>query len=806
MTDILTKSELKRLKAAIDIEVKHQYIDIKGHSCPFSAFMKKEVRKIFVKTGKKPVWENILKCFEFYPFDDFVTRKRTITRFINLLKKELNQENGEKTENQSYSTKRDEDIYSKDVTYIRGVGPKTALLLNKIGIFTLYDLITFYPKRYIDYSSREMIKHLTEGKDVTIFGKIVKTNSYNTKKNLTVINVTVADETGSIDLTFFYAGANRYMTERYKKQYPQGSQIMISGKVKIDNYTHKLTLTNTECRIADGDFYETDSLNMGRIVPIYPLCENLNIKTLRKAISNALEDYGEKIKNVIPDFLREKYSLTDKKTALKTIHFPATFQDAETARTTLVFEELFILELKMGLIKQEYTQTVNVTPLKINKNGLVEKFINNLPFELTNAQKKAINEIFNDINSGKPMQRLLQGDVGSGKTVVACTMLLAAIENGYQAAIMAPTEILAAQHFNNFINFLTPLGINTALFTSSNSKKLKKELETSLRNGQIDIAVGTHALIQNNIEFKKLGAVIIDEQHRFGVKQRNALKNKATIPQMLTMSATPIPRTLALTVHGDLDLTIIDELPAGRKEIKTTLIRASQRKKAHDLIRAEVSKGHQAYIVFPLIEESETISAKAATKEAEELQNGIFKDLRIGLLHGKMKPDEKDNVMKAFKNNEYDILVSTTVVEVGVDVPNATVMIIENAERFGLSQLHQLRGRVGRNSLQSYCVLVSSSSSKETMTRLNIMTETNDGFVIAEKDLEIRGPGEFLGLRQSGIPELNLTDLTKDIKILEQARKSAFEFLEKYDLKNFEEIKKCLEQSQNITKDIGIPD
>ena len=458
----------------------------------------------------------------------------------------------------------------------------------------------------------------------------------------------------------------------------------------------------------------------------------------------------------------------------------------------------------MGLIKQDYAKSV--APLKTQKGGLVEKFLKGLPFDLTNAQKNAINEIFTDINSGKPMQRLLQGDVGSGKTVVACTMLLAAIENGYQAAIMAPTEILAAQHFNNFVKMLTPLGVSCALFTSSNSKKTRVKLETDLRNGQIDIAVGTHALIQDNVEFKNLGAIIVDEQHRFGVKQRNALKTKATVPQMLTMSATPIPRTLALTVHGDLDLTVIDELPAGRKAIKTTLIKSSQRKKALDLIRLEVAKGHQAYIVFPLIDESESISAKAATTEAENLRNGEFSDLSVGLLHGKMKPDEKDEVMKAFKDKKYDVLVSTTVVEVGVDVPNATVIVIENAERFGLSQLHQLRGRVGRNDLQSYCVLVSSSASQDTLMRLNIMTETNDGFVIAEKDLEIRGPGEFLGIRQSGLPELNLTDLTKDIKILECARDAAFEFLKNNSIDDFPEIKRNINQNLSITKDIGIPD
>ena len=805
MTDFLTKSELKKLQAAIDIEVKHQYIDIRGRECPFSVFMKKETKKIFQKTGKNPKWEALISAFEFYPYDTFVTRKRTIARFVSLLKQELNPVQDE--EEQKKSEKNFEtDIHLKDVTYLRGVGPKTALLLNKLSIYTVYDLMTYYPKKYIDYSSRSMINELQEGEDVTIFGTVAVVKSFTSRGKLTVVNVKISDESGSLDLTYFYASTNRFMVERYKKQFPQGSKIMVSGRVKRDNYSKKLTLAKPEYQIVDGDFLEKDSLNAGRIVPVYALCENLNIKALRKAVANALLDYGSQIKNVVPDEIREKYSLSNKIDALKAIHFPTNFQDAETARSTLVFEELFLLEIKMGLIKREYTNSMKVSPLKVNENGLVQRFIKGLPFELTNAQKNAINEIFNDINSDKPMQRLLQGDVGSGKTVVACTMLLAAIENGYQAAIMAPTEILATQHFNNFVKMLTPLGVNVQLFTSSNPKKLKTQLETDLRNGQIDIAVGTHALIQDKVEFKNLGAVIIDEQHRFGVKQRNSLKNKAVLPQMLTMSATPIPRTLALTVHGDLDLTIIDELPAGRKEIKTTLLRASQRKKAHDLIRAEVMKGHQAYIVFPLIDESETISAKAATTEAENLQNGEFSDLRIGLLHGKMKPEEKDEVMKAFKNKEYDVLVSTTVVEVGVDVPNATVMVIENAERFGLSQLHQLRGRVGRNSLQSYCVLISSSSSQDTMVRLNIMTETNDGFVIAEKDLEIRGPGAFLGVRQSGLPELNLTDLTRDIQILEQARKSALEFLKANNIDSFPELKRNLKQIQGLTKDIGLPD
>ena len=397
-----------------------------------------------------------------------------------------------------------------------------------------------------------------------------------------------------------------------------------------------------------------------------------------------------------------------------------------------------------------------------------------------------------DLNSSTPMQRLLQGDVGSGKTVVACIALLCAIENGYQGAIMAPTEILASQHFKNFSSWLTPLGLSIGLFVGKNSAKIKKEMLANLKNGQIHVAVGTHALIQEGVEFNNLGVIVIDEQHRFGVKQRNALLNKGKMPQMLNMTATPIPRTLALTLHGDLDVSIIDELPKGRKPIITTLGGSNERKKAYELIKKELFFKHQAYIVYPLIDESETLSAKAATLEAQKLQEGEFSQYKIGLLHGKMSGEEKDKIMNDFKSGIYDILVATTVVEVGVDNPNATVIIIENAERFGLSQLHQLRGRVGRGEAQSYCVLISQSST-ETKKRLEIMTKTNNGFIISQKDLEIRGPGEFLGTRQSGLPDFKLADLVNDTEILEQARQCAFEFAQNRDINDYPVLKNEVE-------------
>ena len=678
---------------------------------------------------------------------------------------------------------------SNDVKYVKGVGPNRVVLLNKLGIYTAQDLIFYFPRKHVDYSSRTMIRDLKEGTTTTVFGYIKSVSSFNTRNNLSVTKVTVADESGRLDLSFFQSKANRYMLERIKAQFPKNAGIMVSGTVKRNNYDDRLTFDKPTYSIMTGEFLENSNsnLNLARIVPIYTVCEDLNIKTLRKAIYNAIQLYKNDIINVIPDEMRERLGLLNKKVAVEQIHFPENMDMLSKARFSLVFEELFLLQLKLARLREDTAQNVRSVALDIEKDGLVQRFIKSLPFELTQGQKDAVNEILNDMHSEKPMQRLLQGDVGSGKTVVATIMLLAAVENGYQGAIMAPTEILAQQHYNNMINWLTPLGLSVGLFLGSQGKKVRTQFETSLRNGQMNIAVGTHALIQDNIEFKKLGAIVVDEQHRFGVKQRNILRKKSESPQMLTMTATPIPRTLALTVHGDLDLTVINEMPKGRLPIKTTF--TGSHRGVWDLVRREVNYGRQAYVVYPLIDESETLSAKAATIEAEKLQKEVFPEFKVGLLHGKLKNDEKEKVMSDFKDGKYDILVSTTVVEVGVDVPNATVMVIENAERFGLSQLHQLRGRVGRSDLQSYCVLVSSTRSMETRERLSIMTQTNDGFVIAEKDLQLRGPGEFLGTRQSGLPDLVISDIVKDAKILELARMEAIDFVKNNNLDEFPELK-----------------
>lgn len=778
---------IEQLKKAIEIEIQYRYIDIHGKTQAFSSFIKNEAKKYYKLSKKNPKWAVIAEAFEHYPFAGLNERRKSIDNLIRVLKSETNPKPSKsEISNAPELTKSAKDT---DVMYMKGVGPKIAYKLNKLGIYTVQDLMLYFPKKHIDYSSRTLIRDLKEGETTTVFGYIKSVSAFNTQKKLSVVKVTVADESGRLDLSFFQAKSNRFMLERTKSQFPINAGIMLSGKVKRNNYDGKLTFDKPTYSIMTGEFLEgkNSNLNIARIVPIYTVCEDLSIKVLRRAIFNAIQKYKDEIENVIPDFMREKIGLLDKKAAVEQIHFPESQELLEQARFSLIFEELFLIQLKMVRIREQNSHNHSALALKIKEKGLVKEFIDNLPFELTGAQKKAVNEILNDLNSDVPMARLLQGDVGSGKTVVATIMLLAGVENGYQGALMAPTEILAQQHYNNLQQWLSPMGISVGLFLGSQGKKIREKFRTDLRNGQMNIAVGTHALIQEDVDFNNLGAIVVDEQHRFGVKQRNVLKKKSQNPQILTMTATPIPRTLALTVHGDLDLTIIDELPKGRKPIKTSLL--TSHRGVYELIQSEIDAGRQAYVVYPLIEESETLSAKAATIEAERLQKEVFPQYKIGLLHGKLKNDEKEQVMKDFKDKKYDILVSTTVVEVGVDVPNATVMLIENAERFGLSQLHQLRGRVGRNNLQSYCILHTSTKSQETRERLNIMTQTNDGFVIAEKDLQLRGPGEFLGTRQSGLPDLIISDIVRDAKILEMARNEAIDFVKTNKIEDYPKLK-----------------
>jgi len=779
----------EKIKQAIEVEIKYQYINIRGTSKYFSQFICDELKKIISEDKKEIKWQILLDYFSVYKTETLYGRRRSINRLCKVIKEKTIQ----KEVSNSHNNIAERNL-NMQVTYLKGVGPKIALLLGKLGIYNVSDLLLYLPRKHIDYSGRTRIKDLTAGETTTIFGYIKSVEAFTSKKGLGIIKVKIDDGTGQINICFFQGKSNRYMLERVKSQFPKNSGIMVSGIVKINQYDLKPTLENITYSIMSDEIMNEGGLNLGRIVPIYTVSEKLNIKTLRRAISNAINEYKDLIPNVLPEYLIKKYQLLDKKEAIEQIHFPKNKDLLEQARLSLIFEELFLMQLKFALLRQQ-NKKINSLSLEVKQDGLVRKYIDSLPFELTGGQKKAINEIINDLHSNEPMQRLLQGDVGSGKTVVAGAMLFAAVENGYQAALMAPTEILAQQHYNSLYNWGAKLGVNVGLFLGSNSNKLRKQIETNIKNGEINIAVGTHALIQDNIEFANLGAVVIDEQHRFGVKQRLTLAKKANSPQVLSMTATPIPRTLAITLNGDLDVTTIDEMPKGRKPIITEIV--TRVKQIHDRIMLEVEKGHQVYVVYPLIDESETLSAKAATVEAEKLQTEIFPQYKIGLLHGKLTNKEKDEVMQKFKNGDYNILVSTTVVEVGVDVSNATLMVIENAERFGLSQLHQLRGRVGRCELQSYCLLHSTSKSIESRERLKIMTETNNGFIIAEKDLQMRGPGEFLGVRQSGLPDFIISDMLRDTKILELARNEAIYFAENYNLIDFKELQRANMMSVN---------
>lgn len=677
----------------------------------------------------------------------------------------------------------EKDPRQVDVKFVRGVGPKLAELLGRLEIRTAEDLLRHYPRQHLDFQNHMKIRDLEVGEDVTILGTIRSLGAFQSKKgNMSILNISIHDGSGSIGITKFVGGkSNSYLMERYKSSYPKGAQVIASGRVERDNYSGRLQLKNAEIEVlgsgASHDDEEADSLHLGRLVPVYPLTDGLSLKYIRNVIHNALEAFVDNLDDPLPAQLKEQHNLPSLKAALWGIHFPETVEQKDDARRRLVFDELLMAQLQLAIRRHRFQSSNEALSLKVIEGPLLQAFKQQLPFKLTGAQERVFGEIARDLSSTKPMHRLVQGDVGSGKTVVAAMSAMVAIENGFQVAVMAPTEILAEQHYRQFQRWLTPLGIRCALLLGKQGAKERKVIQQDLSSGQVHVAIGTHALIQDDVEFKKLGFVIIDEQHRFGVKQRARLKAKGTNPELLTMTATPIPRTLALTLHGDLDVSEIDELPPGRKPIETKLVGGGDKRQLYAFIREQITFGRQAYIVFPLIEESETLAAKAATIEYEKLRNAIFPEISIGLMHGKLKPQEKDQVMEAFRAGEFKILVSTTVIEVGVDVPNATVMVIENADRFGLAQLHQLRGRVGRGGEKSYCFLAADSRSEQTRQRLGIMCQTNDGFVIAEKDLELRGPGEFLGVRQSGMPDLALANIVDDAKILELARNVAIEIV-----------------------------
>jgi len=658
------------------------------------------------------------------------------------------------------------------VQYVRGIGPRRAAILRETGVETLSDLLEYYPRDYLDRRNFKDIYQVGRSGDYeTIQGKVVNIVDFLPRRRGApkVWKFMVYDETAVAALVAF-GKRGGYMQTFLKV----GAELVVSGKFKR-NY-NEIQTTDFEYEILSNE--DVELIHTGRIVPKYPLTSKLNQRSIRNWIKIALDEYGDSIPEVLPLEIRQRQSLIDRCTAVKQIHFPDSHQLSQTARTRLAYDELFFLELGLALRKKLWELQEQGIAFETDSE-LLEKFRFLLPFELTNAQKRVFDELKADMESTRPMNRLLQGDVGSGKTVVAAMGLTIAIDSGYQGALMAPTEILAEQHYHTLNNLLLPLGLNIILLKGDMPKKEKDEAYESIKNGDAHIAVGTHALIQEGVEFNNLGFVIIDEQHRFGVIQRKTLRSKGVMPEVLVMTATPIPRTLALTVYGDLNVSTIDELPPGRRKIDTRWVPEDKRQEVYRFIEEQIEKGRQAFLVYPLVEESEKLEdIKAATEMAEHFQNDIFPHLSVGLIHGRMRSVEKQEIMQSFKNGEIHILVSTTVIEVGIDVPNASIMLIEHAERFGLAQLHQLRGRVGRSSHKSYCLLIADPKNEDALRRVKVMVRTNDGFKIAEEDLLIRGPGEFFGTRQAGMPDLKVADIENDTQLLEQARDEAFKLME----------------------------
>ena len=649
---------------------------------------------------------------------------------------------------------------NKEVQYVKGVGPNRVKLLNKLNIYTLKDLITYFPRNHEDRSIAKKIDECIDGETVLIKATALTKITEIRARRLSIYRLVVNDESSSCVITWFN---QKYLKDKFKV----GETYTFFGKIENKGGTFEM-----KSPVFDEDGVDK---NTGKIVPIYPLTYNLSQNVLRKIIESGIEEVYGNLEENIPDYILQKYRLLGINEAYKNIHFPSSNSDFIRAKNRLVFEELLALQLALFRLKEG--QKYDEKGIKFNSNVKMQDVIDTLPFTLTNAQKRVLDEIDKDMEKDTAMNRLLQGDVGSGKTVVSIVAAYKAVKSGYQAAIMAPTAILADQHLKNFTKMLEPFGIKCELLVSSVTKKNKELILERLKNGEIDILIGTHALLEDNVVFKSLGLVVTDEQHRFGVKQRATIVAKGNNPDVIVMSATPIPRTLALILYGDLDISIIDELPPNRKKIETYAVGKDMEERIVAFVKKLIGEGRQAYIVCPLVEDSDDMDLKSVTALAEKYKTEVFSEYRVEYLHGKMKAKEKDDIMQRFKNGEIDILISTTVIEVGVDVPNASIMIIENAERFGLAQLHQLRGRVGRGEYKSYCILKNEGRSKVCKERMKVMCQTNDGFVISEKDLELRGSGDFFGTAQHGVPELKIANLFENIRELKEVQELASQII-----------------------------
>ena len=788
----LLSAWMRPLQTSLSLEADRGFHDLQGRQERFHAFLARQ----FASPPPIPIPEDsrrrlaqLAESFGGYPDLNEAARRRLVTttrQWLHGLRQRLEPVRPMapprlrvQTERSAVSSSRAVNaVVSLDapLSTVRGIGPKLAERLASLGLLLVRDLLAYYPRDYVDYSAMRRIEALEAGETATIVATVRRCHGFTSPRNpnLSILELQVQDPTGRLKVTRFLAGkrfSSPAALHAQARQYPVGATVAISGLVKSGPYG--LGFQDPLIEVLESANSPVRSRQIGRLLPVYALTDGLTADRLRSLVESVLP-----ASTCSPEPLslerREALGLISRSQAIQGIHRPDSADALQEARRRLVFDEFLLLQL--GLMQRRHAHRQRHAPVLDGvgmRDGLVGRFFDQLPFELTSAQQRVLAEIETDLRKAEPMARLVQGDVGSGKTVVAVAALLNAIDAGWQGALMAPTEVLAEQHYRTLCRWLTPLQITVELLTGSTSRPNRRRMLADLANGTLHVLVGTHALIEDPVEFSRLGLVVVDEQHRFGVRQRNRLLSKGLQPHLLTMTATPIPRTLALSLHGDLDVSQIDELPPGRTPIRTRQIPGSQRDEAYDLIREQVRAGQRAYVVLPLVEESEKMDLRSAVDVHRELAEEIFPDCVVALLHGRLSSADKQSVIHAFASGESQILVSTTVVEVGVDVPEASVMVIDHADRFGLAQLHQLRGRVGRGAAASHCLLVNDSRNPLARQRLDVLVRSNDGFEISEMDLRLRGPGQVLGTRQSGLPDLALASLADDGAVLDEARDEA---------------------------------
>jgi ATP-dependent DNA helicase RecG len=795
---------INRLQQALTVEAENGFSNLQGKQYYFADFLGLSLGESMPDQWEQPERDRAQTLATEYchyaelPLSDrqhlvaetrkllYTVRRREITESSPPPKKEKKPKTEALVDPKSRSLSLDLQLQ-----YLEGVGPHVAARLERLELYTVEDVLHYYPRDHIDYARQIAIAHLNPGDTVTVIGKIQRYNCFTSPKNpnLTIVEIILRDHTAQIKLNRFWTGkrySNKGWQEQQKRLYPQGATVAASGVVKQGKYG--LTLEQFEIEVLEHSHDRIESDTIGRVVPIYPLTEGVSPELIRRVAIQCLP-VAHKIADPVPDRLQQDYKLIGLAEAVAQVHYPEHSNKLDEAIARLSFDKYFYRRL-VSLYRRQQQKAIHFIP----QSNRIEQLEQMLPFKLTGAQQRAIADIRNDLQGDTPMNRLVQGDVGSGKTIVAVYALLTAIEAGYQTALMAPTEVLAEQHYHKIVDWFNQLHLPVELLTGSTRTAKRREILSQLATGELPLVIGTHALIQDSVDFNQLGLVVIDEQHRFGRDQRSRLLQKGEDPHVLIMTATPIPRTLYLT-NSEIDVSIIDELPPGRKPIQTTLLRPSQRREAHELIRREIAKDHQVYVVLPLVEESEKMEdIKAAVVEREHLQNTVFPSFQVGLLHGKMTSAEKEEAISKFRDRTTQILVATTVVEVGVDIPNASVMMIEHAERFGLAQLHQLRGRVGRGAAQSYCLLMSSSKTEAAQERLKVLEQSQDGFFIAERDFQMRGKGKDEGTEQSGHTGFSIDDRLPDEaarqEIYQIAREAAERIIKKDPtLESFSQLK-----------------